>query len=92
MKFIIEGWDKFMSEEESGKTTAGDYRAQVMTDKGDSGTASGVDDLERNLLMNLQKKLATAAKYDSIATGPILMLADKLSAQLDIIIAKHQKK
>ena len=78
--------------EEIGKTTTGDYLAQVRLDKGSSGVASGVSDEERTTLLNLQKKLAAVAKIGNITTGPVLALAQKLENLLDKILEKHQAK
>ena len=92
MKLIMESWDEFIAEQSVGRTTAADYRAQVRTDRGEAGAATGVDDKERNLLLNLQKKLAAVAKVDNITTGPVLALAQRLATQLDKILEKHQTK
>jgi hypothetical protein len=92
MKLIMESWDEFVSEQSADRTTAADYRAHVVGDKGAAGTSGGVDDKERNLLLNLQKKLAAVAKIDNIASGQIFSLADRLSDHLDAILQKKQPK
>ena len=92
MKRIIENWEKFIAEELPDRTTAADFRAHAAKDRGLAGSATGVDDKERNLLLTLQTKLASAAKVGNINTGNVLRLAKLLSAELDTLLAKSQKK
>ncbi len=76
-----------------GRTSSSEYRASAsVKDRLKAATASGVTGDERNVLLNLQKKLAAAAKLDNIATGRILQMATKLEALLDAVIEKRQKK
>ena len=92
MKLIMENWDEFVSEQSGDRTTAADYRAHVRGDRGEAGASGGVDDKERNLLLNLQKKLAAVAKIDNIASGQIFTLATRLSQHLDAVLQKKQPK
>lgn len=79
--------------EELGRTTAADMRdTGGIKDRTKAATASGVSDNERNVLLNLQKKLAAAAQVSNIAQGQILQLATKLDALLTAEIEKNQKK
>lgn len=79
--------------EELGRTTAADMRdTGGIKDRTKAATASGVSDNERNVLLNLQKKLAAAAQVSNIATGRILQMATKLDALLTAEIEKNQKK
>jgi hypothetical protein len=76
-----------------GRTTASDMRdTGGIKDRTKAATAAGVSDNERNVLLNLQKKLAAAAQVSNIAQGQILQLATKLDALLTAEIEKHQKK
>ena len=91
MKKIMENFEKFMAEQQPGTTTASAYRADVIDDRGQAGSATGVDDKERNLLLRISKKLAAAASVGNINSGTILMQAKKLEAQLNALLAKSAK-
>lgn len=82
-----------LDEAELGRTTASDMRdTGGIKDRTKAATATGVSDNERNVLLNLQKKLAAAAQVSNIAQGQILQLATKLDALLTAEIEKNQKK
>ena len=82
-----------LDESALGRTTASDMRdTGGIKDRTKAATATGVSDNERNVLLNLQKKLAAAAQVSNIAQGQILQLATKLDALLTAEIEKNQKK
>jgi len=80
-------------EQQLGRTTASQVRhgAAVKSDL-EALTAPGVSDEERNLIANLRKQLAIAAKGDNIGSGNILQMSGRLSALLSKSIQAKQSK
>jgi hypothetical protein len=78
MKLLLEQWNKFLNE-----TRPSDFIRIAAADRGEDMTVSGVRDEERQLFLDLQDKLATAAQRKDVMSGRAKELADMLMAELD---------
>ena len=70
--------------------TSADYQKSVRDDRGQSGSQSGVDDVERKALALVQQKVAQAAAAGDIKTGMPARLIKALVKELDKILAKKK--
>ena len=78
MKLLLEQWNKFLNE-----TKPSDFRRKAVADRGEGMTVSGVRDEERQLFLDLQDKLETAAQRKDITGGRAAELAQQLMDELD---------
>ena len=78
MKLLLEQWNKFLNE-----TRPSDFIRIAAADRGEDMTVSGVRDEERQLFLDLQDKLETAAQRKDITGGRAAELAQQLMDELD---------
>ena len=83
MKLLLEQWNKFLNE-----TSSPDYIRIAAADRGEGMTVSGVRDEERQLFLDLQDKLETAAQRKDITGGRAAELAQQLMAELDKLVGE----
>lgn len=76
--------------EQDKRMTAADYQKSVRDDRGQAGSQTGVDDVERKALAVLQQKVAQAAAAGDIKTGMTARLIKALTKELDKILAKKK--
>jgi len=75
-----------------GAVTRGDVRTPgTQRAAGQAAAGSGVTDQERAVLQTMYNRLTGAAAASNIATGPILLLVQRLVKMLDTEIANKSK-
>jgi hypothetical protein len=93
-QLITENFRAFLAEQEDQeqgtRMTSADYQKSVRDDRGQAGSQTGVDDVERKALALVQQKVAQAAAAGDIKTGMPARLIKALVKELDKILAKKK--